>query len=562
MKTKNLSEAEQPIAQNKIPKNYVRIQKSRKYRNFPIVVVSTSATDILSLRDFFKAFSLQSNFAFVVVPNSSNYLTNHLVAFIRKWSRILAQVAQNETYLENGHIYILPLSEGKITLESDGVLPYFVFYPECNNINLLSPFLESLAQKKGKQAIAVILSGTVPNAMGGMESVREAGGIVLVQDPNEENRVKICTNKIPNSSGEKVLELPELAYRLARCIKLKNLCTRLLSSRTDKCSDNLKQIIELVRTQSGLDLSDYKVAPIIWTIQQRLQSCKAGDFSEYKTLLKDDPNELEAFIREIPLHLAQFFRDPSVWRTLEKKIIPELVETVSSKILRVWTPSCATGEETYSLAMLIDRYYQVNKREGNFQIFATDTSAKMISKARQGIFSSSSCKTLPPEFRNYLTFCEDGAGKVKNELLREIVFARQGIHTDPPLLNVDLIACRNLLIELRPHSIVEVLGALHSSLSPEGILFVGSAELPSITQAGFKQILKPWGIYRKISTSPGGGIFAHNIQPEVQNLNERQPVSPLKSMKSSIKNDSFLHDHENLGQLNLEFIKRNTGKDY
>jgi two-component system CheB/CheR fusion protein len=267
----------------------------------------------------------------------------------------------------------------------------------------------------------------------------------------------------------------------------------------------LEGIVELIRARAGFDLSGYKSTPMLWRIQRRMDVRGVSLFRDYETLLHDDLAELETLIRGIPIHVTEFFRDPAAWEVLRQDVIPALFQEAGSEPVRAWTSACSTGEEAYSLAMLLAEHAGTLDRPVDFQVFATDASAEIVARASRGMFRPAVVNTLSLERRQRFFYGVDHGFRVRRDLRQKMVFAPQDVLADPPFPGLDLVTCRNLLIYLERDAAARVVSVLHSSLRMGGCLFLGRGESLLTRQVGgFTEVVPHTRIYRKTGPMPGG----------------------------------------------------------
>ncbi|WP_250508249.1 MULTISPECIES: CheR family methyltransferase [unclassified Caballeronia] len=279
---------------------------------------------------------------------------------------------------------------------------------------------------------------------------------------------------------------------------------------TDDVPSSLHRIISLVRMHAGFDLSGYKPSPLLWRIQQRMDVRKVWRFDDYAFLLEDDLIELEALVRNIPLHVTEFFRDADAWETLRHDVLePLLFQTQGRRSIRVWTTACATGEEAYSVAMLLDDISRVREQSSDFQLFATDAAPELVAQASRGVFRKESLGGLSRAQQTRYFYEVDGAFRVKRFLREKLVFVPQDLISDPPLSGLDLVTCRNLLIYLAPETVKDVLNVLHCSLREGGFLFLGTSEALPLGGHGFESVSRKWNIYRKTGPMPTARRISH-----------------------------------------------------
>jgi two-component system CheB/CheR fusion protein len=231
---------------------------------------------------------------------------------------------------------------------------------------------------------------------------------------------------------------------------------------------------------------------------------KVWAFDDYALLMEDDPVELETLVRGIPIQVTEFFRDAEGWKVLRDEVLAPLVSSVSGRRqIRVWTAGCSTGEEAYSVGMLLDEVIRANGLKTDFQIFASDAAPELVARASRGIFREEAVATIPADLRERHFYRVDGAFRVRRLLRERMIFITQDLLSDPPFSEIDLVTCRNLLIYLEAEKVEDVLHLLHGSLQTRGVLFLGKSEPFQLAGRGFEAASQPWNIYRKTGPMPG-----------------------------------------------------------
>jgi len=262
-------------------------------------------------------------------------------------------------------------------------------------------------------------------------------------------------------------------------------------------SPELHEVLTLLCARTGHDFSGYKENTIIRRIDRRMSATHIDDMSGYVRYLAENPGEAEILFKELLIEVTDFFRDPAAFESLREKVLPELFRIRAPDApLRVWVAACSTGEEAYSVAMLLQDYMDENHFDFRAQILATDIVESAIEIARAGAYNDSIVSDVPERYRRFLTR-EGSVHQVTKPIREMIVFAAQNLIKDPPFSGMDLICCRNLLIYMRPELQKQVLTLLHGSLKPEGFLFLGSSE--SLGEFGdrFTSVDRKWKIFRR-----------------------------------------------------------------
>lgn len=335
----------------------------------------------------------------------------------------------------------------------------------------------------------------------GATFIRQAGGIVIVQDPLTALHDAMPNAVIQRRIHDHVLPAGAIGRQLLACADPAYERPTPPADWSNSTSTTLAHIVELIRRRAGFNLSGYKPSPLLWRIQQRMDMRKVWSLEDYASLLADDPVELEALARGISIHVTEFFRDADAWPVLRTNVLEPLVAQAGAgaeRILRVWTPACATGEEAFSIAMLFDEIAREAAEPFDFQIFATDAAPELIASASLGQFNARSLAGVSTARRGRYFYQVDASFRVKRFLREKLVFAPQDLISDPPLSGLDLVTCRNLLIYLELETVWDVLFSLNTSLRMGGYLLLGRSEAYPLDEQGFEIVSRKWNIYRKV----------------------------------------------------------------
>lgn len=459
----------------------------------PIVAIGASAGGVEALQSVLQALVTGAGLAYVVIQHRAPGHSQLVEVLARSCALPVAPAVHGERPAHD-HVYVAR-PEDMLTIEQGTFLVRPVHKQEML-AQTVDTFFESLAAAQGRRAIAVVLSGTGRDGTAGAICIKQAGGTVLVQAPATAAQDGMPASVIARQAFDYVLPPAELARRLPHC--------GVAPAPAGETIARLDEIIGLIRAHAAIDLRGYKTMPLIWRVQQRMDVRRSGSFADYVALLRDDPAELEAVIRGIPIHVTEFFRDPEVWDALSREALAPLVARGGpGALIRAWTPACATGEEAYSLAMLLAEHTAPTRLD--FQIFATDVAPAVLARASAGAFSADAVLPVSPERRARFLYAADGGYRVRRSLREKMVFASQNLLSDPPFSHLDLITCRNLLIYLDTDARDRVLFLLHSALRPGGYLLLGKSE-PLLWQEGFEPVSDRWHLYRKTGTRPARDI--------------------------------------------------------
>ncbi|MGJ0485876.1 MAG: PAS domain S-box protein [Methylomicrobium sp.] len=495
--------------------------------DFPVIGIGASAGGITPLRSLFKTLPRQTGLAFVVVQHLHPEHPSQLAELLGKSTAMPVCEAVDGIAVQRDHIYIIP--PGQVLTLEKGCLRCHPFSGHAHvRLDIIDTFFKSLAADRGQQAIAVVLSGTGNDGAVGVSRIKQAGGHVFVQDPKTANQEAMPRAAINTGAANHVLPVEAIAAELLRCTLPLSFRPKSDNAEPEDAAQPLDEILAIIRRQAGFDLSGYKLTPLLWQIQQRMNVRHVEQAQDYAALLQDDRAELETLIRDIPIHVTNFFRDAEAWVVLEREVIaPLILNCTANHPIRAWTPACSSGEEAYSLAILLAEQAKQMDRPIDFQIFATDAAPEVVARASRGQFSSTDVKLISPERKKRFFYSVDKAYRIKKSLREKMVFAPQHLLEDPPFPDLDLITCRNLLIYLEPYAQKRVIALLHASLRIGGYLFLGSGESLSSKQQGFEVVSAQWRIYRK--TGP------------VTDVQIKFPKR-LKRLQHAQPNDAFVAD--------------------
>ena len=365
---------------------------------------------------------------------------------------------------------------------------------------------ESLADQYGERAIGVVLSGSGHDGAAGVRQIKDAGGIVLVQDPAEAD-----SNGMPRAAvglgdvADLVLPAEGLAAELVRLAEhpfFKRAPAESSGTSGERLATELAPIFQLLRRTTGVDFTHYKAPTVQRRINRRLALHRLADLPAYTKLLQTDANEVERLHDDILIHVTGFFRDPESFALLCNDVLPDLIAAHQDGTpLRVWVPGCSSGEEAYSIAIALVESLREHPTIP-LQVFGTDVSHKMVARARSGFYPADAVKKLEPgRLRQFFVEVEGGF-RVSTSVREHCVFARQDVTRDPPFSKLDLVLCRNLLIYLGQPLQKRAIEIFHYALNPGGVLVLGRSETVGAHVDLFEPIDTHWKVYRSI---PGGG---------------------------------------------------------
>ncbi len=369
-------------------------------------------------------------------------------------------------------------------------------------------FLRSLARDQRGNAVAVILSGSGGDGGRGIREIKERGGMVMVQHPEDAERDAMPLAAIETGQADHVLPAGKLSGALLRYVD-HNCLFDDRTSETDDYGRQIEEVRHLLSLHTDHDFTQYKPSTLLRRIHRRMGIVGVDDLDEYVHLLKDRPGEMDAFVEDLLICVTSFFRDRESWNALQREVLAPLVEGRSAENpMRVWVPACATGEEAYTLSMLLAELLG-ERRELRAQIFASDINNHALKIARTGVYPKAIEDDVAPERLWKFFVRENDTYRVTKAIRETVVFAAHDLTRDPAFLHLDLVSCRNLFIYLEPGATERILRRVHHALVPGGFLFLGRAETASRLEGGFEAVDARARIYRRV----GGALLGARTLP-------------------------------------------------
>ncbi len=362
--------------------------------------------------------------------------------------------------------------------------------------------LRSLADNHGENTIAIILSGTGSDGAIGVRSVKAAGGIVLVQDPTSAKYDGMPRSSINTGCADRVQRPPEMGQILENIANSPN-ALRMQTVNDDDRTGGLERVTRLLKRATGMDLSNYKRATVNRRVQRRMNIHKVTELDAYASLLQRDKSEPAHLARDLLISVTEFFRDRESFDALNEALGELVARRSSDEVIRVWIPACATGEEPYSIAMMLAEHIRQRRDAPEFLIFASDIETDGLASARMGAYSEPALVNVGEELRKRYFTREGNLWVINKSLRQSIVFATQNVIDDPPFRRMDLISCRNLLIYFENKVQKRVLELFHYSLNHNGLLFLGKSESIELHADLYQPILRRARLFRKRNAIQG-----------------------------------------------------------
>ncbi len=464
-----------------------------------IVGIGASAGGLEALEQLFDNIPPDSGLAYVIVTHLSPDFKSLMSELIARYTTMPVQIVQDAMHVRKNEVYAIP--PGKEMIISGGRLLLSDRTPASLNLPI-DVFFRSLAAELGSAAMGIVLSGTGSDGARGGAAISHAGGLLMVQDPETAKFDGMPRAAMEVVQGSAVLPPSEMGaaiidYAVNKQVRLRHGAN---SAPVAEKTDHVAEILGVVFGASNIDFSSYKATTVTRRIRHRLDKLGCTDQASYLQEVRSNPAEAQALSAELLIGVTEFFRDTEAFEALSREVIGHLVRN-AGKPLRIWVPACATGQEAYSIAMLIHEHGRALGKHVDVRIFATDISQTSLEQAARGAFTAEQVEGLSAERRDrYFDLADDGSYLVHPTLRKWIVFARHNLLQDPPFTKVDLISCRNVLIYLEPAAQQKIVGLFHFSLGLQGILFLGPSETVGDAEQGFETLDGRWRIFRRIAT--------------------------------------------------------------
>ncbi|WP_285433840.1 CheR family methyltransferase [Pseudomonas sp. fls2-241-R2A-110] len=516
--------------------------------DFPVVGIGASAGGLQAIKLFFENMPHDNGMAFVIILHLSPDHQSIADRIIQESTRMPVLQVIETVPIEKNHIYVISPAQ-RLTM-SDGVLEVSNNDPKEGRHASIDLFFRDLAEVHREHAFCLVLSGSGSDGAVGLSRIKEHGGITMAQVPEDAQfdsmpRAAIETGMVDLvlpvvEMPQKLLELwhnsQEISLPTANDPELQSFAS--VSERDAAIAEQLlHDILIQLRTGTGHDFKHYKRATVLRRIERRMQVTAQPDLAAYYRYLQNNPEETKALLGDMLIGVTNFFRDREAFEALERDVLPQLVSAAVSahpekEEIRVWSAGCSTGEEAYSLAMLLSDQLQLDSSKARLQLFATDIDERAISIGRAGLYPQAIVTDVPPTRLRHYFVKEDDHYRIRKELREKVLFAKHSLLSDPPFSQIDLIVCRNLLIYLDREVQREILQMFHFALRPGGFLFLGSSESADACHELFAPVDKRNRIFRaktgtassrRTPTMPRGGYMRTNVSRETpQNAVQRK----------------------------------------
>ena len=468
-----------------------------------IVAIGGSAGGFEAFESFFVDIPPDTGMAFVVIQHLDPNHESLLSELLQRTTAMSVREVSDETYVEANTVYVIAQNT-ELSIH-DGHL-HVTKLSTPRGVRLpVDLFFESLAAEQKDKSIGIIVSGMGTDGTLGLRAIKEASGLIMVQNPDTAKFDGMPRSAINTGLVDYVAKIDEIPKKLIDYVKHASLLRPKEDEVKKVSKGELQTILQLLRTHTKHDFTLYKKSTLYRRIAKRAGLLQVEGISEYASYVETHPEELDSLFREFLIGVTRFFRDPEAFDYLESSVLPELVNACpENSAIRVWVPGCSTGEEAYSLAIVLREVIdRLRPNSGlKIQVFATDIDDRAIAVARKSLYPTNIATDISPERLNAF-FVEVESGYIVAPIIREaVVFAPHDLLIDPPFTKMDIVSCRNMMIYFGAELQKKVLPILYYALNLEGILFLGTAESTAATPNLFSPIDNKWKVYRRRDTTP------------------------------------------------------------
>ena len=515
--------------------------------DIPVVGIGASAGGLEALQQLFKHLPTGCRLAFVVIQHLNPRYKSAMDQLLSATTPLTIAQIKHNLKIKPGHIYLNPagryvsLVNGHFRLKTD----------RMGNVSLpIDYFFRSLAEAKGKKAIGVILSGSASDGTEGVKAIKAAGGLTIAQSPGNAKYPSMPDSAIATHMVDFIVPAESIGAKLDAIVKHPYLRIADMPDVGNETEDqwaDLKRIFSILHNKTGHDFSNYKTTTIRRRIARRMAVHQIDQLTDYVRVVARDPAEPARLLKDMLIGVTSFFRDADAFETLRDKVMVPLIESrKNGEGIRVWVAGCSTGEEAYSMAILLAEAMERAGRLMTMQIFASDIDADAIDTARHGIYLPNIAADVSPQrLARFFDRGED-AFKIKKNIRDGIVFSIHNLIKDPPFSKIDLICCRNLLIYLKPELQKKVLPMFHYALKSDGFLFLGPSETIGEFGDHFSAVSLKYKIFKHRDTPPAEPysidhlpVFAGQENHAEAEKRERTIVPDIFSFTERIILDEF-----------------------
>lgn len=507
----------------------MKIQATLQQEQY-IVAIGASAGGLEAIHEFFDNMPNGSGIAFVIIQHLSSDHKSLLVELVARHTHMQVFEAKDNVELNANCVYVIPnnklisLKGNKLKLEEKR--------GDKSPNNAVDVFFQSLAKEKKQKAIAVVLSGTGSDGTKGIESVKRNGGVVMVQEPESAKFNGMPNSAVHSGFVDHILPVQEMPAEIIVYSK-----QHWLNSAEKQILDEavLPRIFDLIHQVAGNDFHYYKTPTIVRRILRRMAKHNIATAAEYLQKLENDPEECKALGKDFLIGVTRFFRDKDAFKVLKKEFITPLLEDKQDgDTVKVWISACSTGEEAYSIAILLNETARELKKTLDIKLFASDLEEANIAIASRGVYPEAAFHEMETSMRDQWFQRKENTYTVVPQLRKQVVFAKHNIISDAPFIKNDLVCCRNMLIYMNPVLQQKVLSTLVYAVKTGGCIFLGPSENIGAVKKHLAEISEKWKIYRKTGETTFNSQHLSFIAAQTPRENDRKEEKAPPSSKQPL----------------------------
>jgi two-component system, chemotaxis family, CheB/CheR fusion protein len=491
------------LAKERRTSDSAAVSEDRK-DGFHIVGIGASAGGLKALESFFSTMPVNCGMSFIVISHLDPKHSSMLPDLLKRYTKIMVDRAQDGIRVERDRIYVIPPNK-EMTLVRGTLVVRKPSEPHGQRFPI-DTFFRSLARDQKQRAICIILSGTGTDGTLGLRGIKAEGGMAMAQATASAEYDGMPTSAIGTGLVDYILPAEKMPARLVKYVNDPHLKVDPQAvTLAEQPPETMEELFHLLESQTGHGFSSYKKSTIGRRVERRMGAQNIKSLSSYIRFIQRNPAEIHTLFKELLIGVTHFFRDPEAFKSLSQVLSATLKKHPKDSTFRIWTPGCSTGEEPYSLAILLYECMSSLRKYFPAQIFATDIDSQAINLARAGVYSASAVAELTAARLKRFFLKDNGAYRVKKEIRDMLIFAEQDLIRDPAFSKLDLVACRNLLIYLEPELQKQLLHLFHYALKPGGLLFLGTSE----SIGNFSHLFSPVDKKSKIFRRRNAGAFAN-----------------------------------------------------
>ena len=504
-----------------------------EFNDFPVVGIGASAGGLRSLESLFDHMPSDTGMAFVIIQHLSPDFKSLMDEILARHTDMAISIATHGMKVEPNHVYLIPASKELRIVDQKLTLAEFT-----ENIHKpINTFFRSLAESCGSNCTGIVLSGTGSDGTDGIQVIFRAGGLTIGESVESAEFDGMPRSAAATGCLDYVLAAKEIAPLLVKhaVAPLERLPK---SEVVDPNLEGINLIFSLLSMSYDIKFEHYKPNTIARRIERRQNLANCTTVFEYAELCKNDLEELDALYHDLLIGVTRFFRDTEAFNELEETIDAQLENVPFDETYRVWVAGCASGEECYSIAMMILDCMKRKGRKPLLKIFATDVHQRILEFAAKGEYEQENMEFVSKERQHeYFEQLSDGRFRINATLRRHLVFACHNVIQDPPFTRVHMVTCRNMLIYFRQEAQTVSVSSFHFALKKDGILFLGSSETPGALKDEFNVLCRTWRIYSKIRNRPG-------LIEQTRHIKER--TSPVVAATTKLHAQTATHGAQRL----------------